>query len=217
MNSSYSLYYFPGNGRAAVSRAILTYANAKWENKKVFGEDFANLQKSGNLEYWAVPALEIDGKKWLSQSLAIETYLSKKFNLLGDSDEDEYEILNLLCSREDIMRVLVQLLFPTEEQKAKREEIAKTVKEQELPFYFKVWEKKYNQHHGKYFLGDKFTLADIFVTVFCELFNLKFSKDAGFDSLFATYAPNLAAHCENIKNNELAGYFKDVYSYDSNF
>jgi hypothetical protein len=38
----------------------------------------------------------------------------------------------------------------------------------------------------------------------------------GFDAVLTKHAPKLAAHIENIKNNELASYFKNVFSYDAN-
>jgi glutathione S-transferase len=217
MNSNYTVYYFPGNGRAANIRAILSYAGAKWEDKKVFGEEVQKIKETGNLEYGQFPALEVDGK-WLSQTIAIETWLARKFNLLGDNEDDEYEILNLLASREDVGKHFGGLLFPTEEQKAKREEIVKNLTETVLPHILKIVEKKYNAKHGKYFLGDKLTLADIHLSNVIGNFTLlKTCKDAGLDVLPEKYAPNLTKHVENLRNNELASYFKNVYNHESIF
>jgi glutathione S-transferase len=216
MEQTYKLHYFPVNGRAVAIRAILTYTGAKWEDKRIYGEEWNTLKQSGNLDYGQMPALEVDGK-WFVQSTAIEVYLAKKFNLLGDTDEDLYEILNLLGTRDDIGKSLGPLLFPTEEQKSKKEEIVADLKDNVLPKWLQAWEKKYVAKHGKYFLGDKFTLADIFVTCFGEnLFNIKSRKEMGFDAVLTKHAPKLAAHIENIKNNELASYFKNVFSYDAN-
>jgi glutathione S-transferase len=85
-----------------------------------------------------------------------------------------------------------------------------------LPKWIQAWVKKYVAKHGKYFLGDKFTLADILITTFCEvLFHLKGGKELGFDALLPKYAPQLSAHLDNIKQNKLAGYFKNVFDYNS--
>jgi glutathione S-transferase len=214
MEQTYKLYYFPANGKAAVTRAILTYVGAKWEDKRIYGEEWDTLKQSGNLDYDQIPGLEVNGK-WLVQTTAIEVYLAKKFNLLGDTDEDLYEIINLIGTRDDIAKSLTPVLLPTEEQKAKIEEIVADLKDNVLPKWLQAWEKKYVAKHGKYFLGDKFTLADIYMTAFCEvLFHLKKGKGLGFDALLTKHAPKLAAHMENIKNNELANYFKNVFSYD---
>jgi glutathione S-transferase len=212
---TYKVYYFHGNGRAASIRAMLTYTNAKWENIKLSDEEFEAMREAGKLEYKQLPVLEVDGK-WFSQSAAIEIYLARIFNLLGDTAEDEYHILNLLGTREDLSKVHTPIFFPSsEEQKAKRDEIIKQFKEVSLPYMLEAWEKKYIALHGKYLLGDKFTLADIFITCYCELlFLMDSSKEIGIDSLLTKYAPKLAAHTEKIKNNELANYFKNVFTYE---
>jgi glutathione S-transferase len=137
---------------------------------------------------------------------------------MGASYEDEYEILNLLGIREDLSKLIYQIFFPTEDQKARRDEIIVCLNETGLPFFLEAWEKKYVAHHGKYFLGDKFSLADIFVTCFAEtIFNMKGSKEIGLDQLLPKHAPKLAAHIENIKNNELGNYFKTVFNYEASF
>jgi glutathione S-transferase len=215
MESSYTLYYFPGNFKAAVIRAILTHAGAKWDDKRLSFEEFGTLQKSGKFEYWAVPVLEIDGSKCLSQSLAIEVYLSKKLNLLGDTDEEYYEILNILSSRSNVYDPIAQLAFPTEEQSKKLPEITKKFKDEDLPFYLAIWEKKFQAQHGKYFIGDKFTILDIvFAVTFEILTSLKATKGHGFEEVIKKKAPGLFAHVENLKKDELASYFKNVFNYE---
>jgi glutathione S-transferase len=217
--STYKVHYFHGNTRAASIRAILSYSNAKWEDIRYTFDEWAKIKEEGHLEYKKIPAVEVDGSKWLVQTIAIEVYLARKFGLLGTSYEDEYEILNLLGSRDDILKLVFQIVFPTEDQKARMDEIIVMLKgETGLPFYLEAWEKKYVAHHGKYFLGDKFTLADIFVTCFAEvLFNMKDRKEIGLDQLLPKHAPKLAAHIENIKNNELENYFKTVFNYEAPF
>jgi glutathione S-transferase len=217
--STYKVYYFHGNMRASSIRAILAYSNAKWEDVRyTYEEWFAKIKQESGLEYKQLPAVEVDGTKWLVQTVATEVYLARKFGLLGTSDEDEYEILNLLGTREDISNLIYQIIFPTEDQQARMDELIAMLKgETGLPFFLEAWEKKYVAHHGKYFLGDKFTLADIFVTCFAEtIFNMKGRKEF-LDQLIPKHAPKLAAHIENIKNNELGNYFKTVFNYEAPF
>jgi glutathione S-transferase len=220
MESTYKLYYFAGNWRGAVIRAILSYSGAKWENVHIaFGEQLNNLKSSGSLEYGSLPALEIDGcPNWLSQTLAIETYLAKKFNLLGENDCDLYEILNILSSREDLVKDLAGIAFPNEVQKAKFAEVVSAFKTDKLPKILAAWEKKYQTKKGKYALGDKLTLADLFYAVIFEMLtDLSCTKDHGFGEVIAKDAPGLHAHVEALKKNELATFFKDFYIHGAAF
>ena len=101
-DEKFKLYYFNVNARGAMARGILSYAKANWEDHQItnseWGEKRDFYQKI--CEYGQVPVLEYKGK-FYAQSLAIELFLGKKFKLLGDNDDEEYEIVNLLCSFED--------------------------------------------------------------------------------------------------------------------
>ena len=114
---SYTLHYFGANGRATIPRAILTYAKAKWTDDRVKQEDWPKIKKSGLCEFEQMPILEIDGKKKLSQSVAIDLYLLKTFNLYGKNIDEQYQIDSLLCSFEDILEPLAELVFCQNEKK----------------------------------------------------------------------------------------------------
>ena len=93
------LVYFNVRGLGETSRILLALAEAEYEdfryplevvdlakyqfNKKEFDEDKASgkLTKSQG----KVPYLEVDGKV-ISQSKAIERYLARRYNLLGDDE-----------------------------------------------------------------------------------------------------------------------------------
>jgi glutathione S-transferase len=214
MESQYKVYYFNLNARAVNIRAILTYAGANWSDAKVNFPDWPILKSSGKFLYGQMPGVEIDGKMY-NQTIAIEVLLARRFNLLGKSDIDEYEILALLASREDYTKMVVPLIWPNEEQKAKMPEIVKTLVETDLPAFLKIYEQKYTELSGKYFLGDNFSLADIFMaTTFQMIFWKDQAKDT-FGHLPEQYAPKLSAHVKKIQENELAGYFDKVYIKDS--
>jgi glutathione S-transferase len=216
MESEYKVYYFNGNGRAANIRAILTHAGANWSDAKVSFEDWPVLKSTGKFLYGQMPGVEIDGKMY-NQTIAIEVMLARRFNLLGKSDMDEYEILALLTSREDYSKKLAPLFFPTEEQKSKMTEIVKSLVETDLPAFLKIYEKKYNELSGKYFLGDNYTLADIFLATTFEMIFWKDFNKATYGHLPDQYAPKLSAHLKKIQENEMAGYFAKVYIKDTMF
>ena len=152
------LYYFNVNARGCMTRAILSYSKANWENKIIEFNDFLQnyKQKKEICEYGQLPILEYKGK-FYAQSMAIELFLAKKFKLLGDTEDEEFEINNLLCSFEDI--------FPLIHDK---DETKKGAMYEKVRRYFKIYEEKYLKHvkennGGKfYFAKNKFTLADIY-------------------------------------------------------
>ena len=154
----YILYYFNVNARGCMARALLSYVKANWENKVLEYNDFLQnyKQKKEFCEYGQLPILEYKGK-YYSQSMAIILFLAKKYNLMGDNEDEEFEINNLLCSFEDIFPLIHDQ--SQDKKDAKYEKVRK---------YFKIYEDKYLNHvkenNGKkyYFANDKFTLADIY-------------------------------------------------------
>ena len=154
----YILYYFNVNARGCMARALLSYVKANWENKVLEYNDFLQnyKQKKEFCEYGQLPILEYKGK-YYSQSMAIILFLAKKYNLMGDNEDEEFEINNLLCSFEDIFPLIHDQ--NQDKKDAKYEKVRK---------YFKIYEDKYISHvkenNGKkyYFANDKFTLADIY-------------------------------------------------------
>ena len=199
----YILHYFAGNGRAIVARAILCYAKADWTNDAIKKEDWPTIKKSGLCEFEQVPILEVDGKKY-SQSHAIDLYLAETFNLMGKDKEENYQIRSLLFAVDDYTIEIWKALFSLDE--SKKPELLKAATEK-FKFYLGKFEKRYvdcGKH--KYFLGDKFTLADIIMTTaICSAIDtLKFegAKDV---------CPNLYELIGRISQNELKEFFEKYY------
>ncbi len=217
MESTYRVHYFDGNGRAVNLRAILEFSGTKWEDNRINFADWPALKASGKFEFGQLPVLEVDGKQ-KTQTIAMEIFLAKRFGLLGSNEEDEYQIVNLLCAREDYSKHLYSLLFPTEEQKAKREEIVKNITENVLPIFLKAVESRYvNNGKGKYFLGDKFSLADIFLTTgFAQLFESPAVKDL-FSQAPVQHSPLVNDLVRRVKETELKTFFEKVYNHTSFF
>ena len=211
MENTYKLNYFEGNGRASNIRAILDYSKAKWEQVFINFGEWPALKASGKFENGQLPVLEVNGKQY-TQTIAIETYLAKLFGLMGSNAEEEYQINNILCSREDYTKPLFEFIMPSEEQKTRREAIIKNLAENVLPNLAAKYEAKYVANGaGKYFLGDKFSLADIFfATTFTQIFEQSNLKEF-FGSVPSKSAPKLAELIKRIKSEELNNYFDKTY------
>ena len=159
--SKYTLHYFGVNGRAIISRAILSFAKADWTNDMIERQDWPKIKTSGLCEFEQLPVLEVNGKKYC-ESNAINLYLAETFNLMGKDAEENYQIVNLLMTIEDIYTAAKDFFISQDE--SKKEEFKKKA-EDKVKFFFGKFEKRYADFgKKKYFLGDKFTLADIFLT-----------------------------------------------------
>ena len=203
--SKFSLHYFGGKGRAAIARAILSFAKADWTNDLIKREDWPKIKTSGLCEYEQVPVLEVGGKKYC-ESNAINLYLGETFGLLGKNAEENYQINNLLMAAEDYSKVAIALYLCTDE--SKKPELKKNA-EAKLKFLFTRFEKRYvDLGKGKYFLGDKFTLADIFLTV--NLFSCLQSLGLP-DSTCKDVAPNVTELAVRVKENELKEFFEKYF------
>ena len=201
----YTLHYFPLNGRAIIARAILTYAKADWKNETIKMEDWPKSKKSGLWEYEQLPVLDVDGKKY-SQSHAINIYLGETFNLMGKDKEEHYQIINVLIAFEDYTLPIWDAMYnPDPSKKAE----LKPKAEEKFKFFLGKFEKKYvDLGKGKYYLGDKFSLADIALatTLLDDIDTLGLKE-----SLLTELAPNLAELIKRVKENELKEFYEKYY------
>ena len=201
--TKYVLHYFGANGRGAIPRAILTHGKADWENRVIKREDWPQIKKSDLCEFEFLPVLEFDGKKYC-ESLAINTYLAEKFDLMGKNPEENYQIYNLLLTFDDFN---IQFRpFRLCEDESKKPELKQKAVDR-LKFFIGKFDKRYvDLGKRKYFLGDKFTLADIYIGVallgFCQTANEYPFKEVG---------PNLGELIERLKQNELKEFYDQFF------
>ncbi len=200
----YILHYFPGNGRAVMIRALLSYVQATWKNDQVAPKDWPKLKKSGLCEFEQMPVLEINGEKKLAQSMAILYYLGRKFDLMGKNMEENYEIDSLLGCFTDIADPIWKFMFnPNEKEKKELRETAL----EKFKFYLgKIEERYLRLGKGKYFLGERFTLADLFVGAAIPSF-----RDSFGEVIVPTSAPSLAGLIKRLKNNELKEFHEKYF------
>ena len=210
-SSQYKLYYFNGNGRAIIIRAILYYSKSLFSDVKITKEDWAKLKQTGKFESEELPVMEYKGKLY-SQMHAIEQYLGYAFNLHGKNMEDEYSINCLLDSFDDLFTIFKHFTWPeSEEDKEHIKDYEKAFKSK-LAFFVTMLEKKYKDK-GKYYLGDYFSLADIFITVVLT----NFAEKLDCENILKEQGPNISSLIERIKKNELKTFFDKGYIKDSKF
>lgn len=160
------LLFFENNGRASIIRNLLQMSNTKFENTYVSWEEWPKIRPTTDNSF--LPQLEIDGKVF-SNSVATNIYLAKKINpeLLGSTPEEEYQILQIFMSDSDIIPETFKLTFPdpdeSEETKLKNHQNLLDV----ISVFFTSWQKKYIKNgSGKFYIGNKLTLADFWFVHF---------------------------------------------------
>ena len=199
MSDKYILHYFNALARSINIKAILMSAKADWEDKPIAQNEWPKIKKSGLCEFEQVPILEHKGKK-LSQRIAIELYLLRQFKLYGKNIDEEYQIDSLLCSFDDLIPSATGIMFCQDQKK--KEELLKQF-EEKFKLYLSKFEERYVKlGKGKYFLGDHFSGADIYVASalpgFCKLIGKNIINDN---------APNLHQLIERLKSAELKSFY----------
>ena len=213
-DEEYKLYYFNGNGKAMIIRAILYYSGTKFNDIKVNKEDWLKLKKTGKFECEELPVME-HKQKLFYQIHAIEQYLGYAFNLHGKNAEDEYQINCLLDSFDDLFTIFKHFTWPESEEDKEHLEDYQKAFVSKYAFFVSILEKKYVEKNkmDKYFLGNYFSLADIFVTVVLTNFADKLS----YEGILEEQGPNLNKLIQRIKAKELKSYFDKGYIKQSNF
>jgi glutathione S-transferase len=204
----FKLYYFKVNGRAAIIRALFSCSKVKFENNYIDKNNWQEQKKNTTLfEFGQVPIL-VHNDKILSQSKAIYVYLARLFNLYGKTIDDKYQIDSLLSSSDDISRYSGPVFFPRTDEEKNNPEKYKEIFKKELKRFLGIYEQRYKKlGNGKYFLGNYFSLADIYLTINMDIL----SKSVGGLQYIKESAPKLAELIERIKNNELKEFFEKYY------
>ena len=204
------LHYFEVNARASIARALLSHAKANWEDHYIKFDEWKEKYKPNKdfCEYGQLPILEYKGK-YYAQSMAIELFIAKKFNLLGDNDDEDYEINNLLCSFEDFFPLIHDMTDQTKEKTYAK-----------VRQYYKVYEEKYlknlKANGGKFFFAKgKFTLADAyFGALIYTLTKIDRLKEINFEKEF----PELQKLMDSYKGEDaLKEYYEKYYIKGSKF
>ncbi|KAF8942292.1 Glutathione S-transferase S1 [Haplosporangium gracile] len=161
-DTTFRIVYWDISCIAATARDMLAYGNATWtdETHKILTDWYGKI----STPYKVLPLLNViapDSKELvLSESIVIDQYLAKKFNLLGDNEYEEWTIKahysNIHYLRE---RSLMKMTWTWAD---KRAEALELFLERTLPDFIVNHEfhLKGNGSNGHY-VGDRLSLADI--------------------------------------------------------
>uniref|UniRef100_A0A0B7A4V0 Glutathione transferase n=1 Tax=Arion vulgaris TaxID=1028688 RepID=A0A0B7A4V0_9EUPU len=199
-NSKIKLTYFDLDGRAELTRLVLTLAGKAFEDIRISREEWPKLMPT--TPFGQIPVVDIDGEVF-TQSFAIAQYFAREFNLYGKTNLDGLEIDQISQLTMDFYKELAKVFL--EQDPVKKVEVAAKVEAEETPKYIDHFEKLLQKNGGKHFVGDNYTLADL---VAYDLVTGFFSPFLG-DCLGK--APLLKALIEKIGSNEGIRAYKEKH------
>jgi len=173
---SVKLYYFDGTGRAEPIRWILALGKIPFEDIRApYGMPAVIPPEiKAKCRWGTVPIVEVDGKI-ICQSLAIGRYFANQVGLIPSDPyqaalNDEY-----MGAIMDIHEALWPVIF-IQDEKEKAEKLEATIKKVKTQF-LDVLDSLIKANGGKHLLGDKLTLADIYLAQAIDQFQILIGRD----------------------------------------
>ncbi|KAF9088156.1 hypothetical protein BGX29_004461 [Mortierella sp. GBA35] len=171
-NVSYCLMYWDIFSVGATSRELLAYGKVKWSNERVVEDPW----EAGKIPtpFGVVPVLKIispdNDEVIVAESMVIEQYLAKKFDLFGDNEWEDITIRGLYSNIHFFLeRALTRTTWVTPD---KRKRALGIFLEHFLPEFISDHEMhlRANGSNGHY-VGNRLSLADIHLANVIEHFS----------------------------------------------
>ncbi|XP_076447570.1 glutathione S-transferase 3-like [Babylonia areolata] len=160
------VYFDEFRGRGEFLRMLLVAAGQKFEDVRIKFENWGPEAKK-ETPYGQIPYVVYKGKKH-GQSVAIATYLAKKFGFYGKTDEDALKQEEVMHLVEDLRVPHVRDWFFAKEP-AKKDELSKKLVEELFPRYLGYFEALLAENGDKgLFVGSSVTMADMYLYDFVE-------------------------------------------------
>ncbi|XP_041485540.1 glutathione S-transferase-like [Lytechinus variegatus] len=191
---SYKLIYFNVRGRAETARMLLALGGCEFVDERFEVAEWPQRKPdTATFPIGQAPVLMVDDRV-IPQSKAINRYLARKFDLYGANDFERTEIDIVLETMNDL-ELKVTLIYahhPPEDEMArlKKEFAEKTSKP-----YVSYLDQLIKKAGGKYFVGNKISLADIHVFTMLEMFT---DSARGIEGVLDDY-PDLRAFYKYFK------------------
>jgi len=204
------VYTFESNSAGGIL-CVLIYAKAQFVIKKLDVEDW-DLKKQ-KFDYEALPIIKIN-KVQYTHEIPIILYLGRKYNLLGDKNEDVYLITNLLYSIFDLKEKILPAFLPESKEEYENQQInIDKLLYEEIPTFLKRFEA---QLEGKdYFLGNKISVIDLYMSFFILLIFKHPLRINLLGEILIKNAPNLDNLTNSLLQNELKEYFTSYFEVNS--
>ncbi|OON18625.1 glutathione S-transferase protein [Opisthorchis viverrini] len=155
----YTLFYFHFRARAEAIRMILHANGVHFEDVRFGMNEWP--ERRNQIPGSRVPLLQVKKAKEVVnyvESMAIARMLAKRFNMMGDSEEEYYNVERMIGECADLDKEFYTAFFAPPDQK---EEMLKKSMSEAVPKMLDLISKSISESGGKFVAGDKVTLGDI--------------------------------------------------------
>jgi glutathione S-transferase len=185
-------YFDFHGGRGEPARLALAMAGIPFEDDRI---PFAEWQRrKQGAPFGAVPLLEVDGQV-LAQSNAINRYVGKLAKLYPSDPWEAALCDETMEAVEDITNKIAATMFlPDDQKKSERQALVAGP----IPFFLTALAQRLEQHGGRYFAGDRLSVADLKVFMLMRQLRSGVLDHVPTD-LPDRFAPKLVEHYARIK------------------
>nr|XP_054773832.1 probable glutathione S-transferase 7 [Lytechinus pictus] len=202
---TYKFFYYDGRARGEPVRMLFALANQKFEDIRfqVEGEEWKKAKSDKKrFPFGAIPVLDVSGRL-IAQSRAIYRYLAREFGYYGSNNWESTEIDEFLGIMSDFETAIRPAYL--EKDAAKRTADLLKARDTTLKHFFEFFVEKLHKGGGKYYVGNKISLADLLVFNLLDVFlNSALQVDGYLDPY-----PSLVKYYQSIKSDSpLSSYLK---------
>jgi len=161
--SNYKLTYFNWTGLGEMSRLIFALKGVDYEDIRIpFEGNFPQLSEEwkSKTPWGQVPLLEVDGKL-IAQASAINRFLARRFDLVGDNDFEAAKCDEFVDAIKDHLTDWQKLFLERDE--SKQEKIRAELLAVAIPKYYNKFNTAIAENGGKSLVGNRLTWADIYL------------------------------------------------------
>ena len=204
------IYTFESNSAGGII-CVLLYAKIPFKVKKLDVDEWD--VKKQKFDYEALPIVKIN-KIQYTHEIPTLLYLGKKYNLIGETKEDEYLISSLLYAVNDLKEKILPSFLPESKEEYENQQInIDKLLYDSIPSFLKRFEA---QLEGKdYFLGSKISVIDLYMCFFIFLIFKHPLRINLLGEILIKNAPNLDNLTNSLIQNELKDYFSSYFEVNS--
>ena len=187
-------YFDFHGGRGEPARLALAIGGIAFEDDRVAFADWE--RRKAETPFGGLPLLEVDGKI-VAQSNGINRYVGKLAGLYPADPWQAAVCDEVMDAVEEVVgKITATFDLPEERKKARRQALV----EGPITLYLERLEQRLDANGGRYFAGDRLSVADL--KVFVWIRHLASGKlDHIPDDIADRVAPKLVQHCERIRRH----------------
>ncbi|CAL8087712.1 unnamed protein product [Calicophoron daubneyi] len=161
-SAAYKLIYFNVRARAEPIRLLFHAAGVPFDDKRIDSKEWPKMKPSipgGRLPVLLVTK-EGEKPKFYDESMAIARLFARKFNLLGNTDEEFYKIERLIGQCGDLDREMINIFCADKERKS---QLTEQFTEKFAPNIVKLICQSLTESGGDFLLGSKLSFGDLYL------------------------------------------------------